>query len=164
MSYSEYGRSNNLSHVDITKLASHLTNGYPAAAHVDYKKGASGDHWMLITKKNCDGSYSAIDPVRGAEIKLLTTSDTNSRYTKQRAKQKTGALFGGTGTQDPAAKQITQNRQQDYIVVRFALLSPLGNNSAPSATTICSCPAPENIGQNETFFSLFTHRNVFELN
>lgn len=163
MSYTEYGRSSNLSQADLTKLNNHLSKGYPAAAHVDYKKSASGDHWILITKRNCDGSYSAIDPLFGGEISLLTTSDSNARYTKERAAKKTGVLFGGKETHNPKAGPKTKKGQQNYIVVRFALLSPLNNKIMPPATTTCSCSAPANTGQKETFFSLFTNRNVFEL-
>ena len=163
MSYNEFGRNSNLSQADLTKLTSHLTKGYPAAAHVDYKSSSQGDHWILITKKNCDGSFTAIDPLFGGEIKLLTTSDTNARHTKQRAAQKTGVLFGGNNTFDPHARDKIQKGQRNYIVVRFALLTPLGNIAPPTSTT-CSCPIPAGIGKNQPLFSLFTNRSVFELN
>ncbi|GLS24354.1 peptidoglycan-binding domain-containing protein [Marinibactrum halimedae] len=136
MVYEEYGRNNNLTKQDLLSLKTHLGKGYPVIAHVDYKKSATGDHWILIVRANADGTVSAIDPSGGGEIKLKTTPNENTRYQGDRAKEKSGVLFGYTGNQYKGVGPKTQSRQQKYIVVRFGLLSPVKSLYTPAPLQI----------------------------
>jgi len=144
MTYKEFGRNSNLTSQDMTLLKDHLGKGYPVAAHVDYKDKDNtaddlGDHWILVVRANSDGSFAAIDPMFGGEIKLKATANQNARYKGDRAKEKTGVLFGYKSGQDKKAGPKTQRNQQKYIVVRFGLLTPVQNE--PLITQMCIAPS-----------------------
>ena len=62
------------------KLDDNLDAGKPVVAGVDYKAGKSSavsnaDHFITITQRNADGSYTAVDPAGGKEIKLTRGAD-----------------------------------------------------------------------------------------
>lgn len=64
----------------ITNLDRSLEQGRPVVAGVDYKGGSSSgvsnaDHFVTITGRNADGSYSAIDPAGGREITFRRGED-----------------------------------------------------------------------------------------
>jgi hypothetical protein len=139
MTYKEYGRNTDLTGQDLNMISNHLAKGFPVAAHVDYKNSDIGDHWILLMRKNVDGSYAAIDPLKAGEIRLQTSPAKNTYYKGDRARQKTGVLFGTKGNQDINAGPKTKKQQQIYIVVRVGLLSPVGN-TAISATPIMRAP------------------------
>jgi len=59
-----------------------LQSGRPVVVGVDYRAGSGGtafgtgvDHWVTITGKNADGSYSAVDPAGGRSITLRPGAD-----------------------------------------------------------------------------------------
>jgi peptidoglycan hydrolase-like protein with peptidoglycan-binding domain len=59
------------------RLDAALAAGRPAVVGVDYRAGSGGtgngngvDHWMTITGKNPDGSYTAVDPAGGRPMTL----------------------------------------------------------------------------------------------
>ncbi|VAW61243.1 hypothetical protein MNBD_GAMMA11-1813 [hydrothermal vent metagenome] len=162
MKFEEYGRSSVLSAGDISLIVSHLSKGYPVAAHVDYKRGSAGDHWILIVRQNSDGTFSAIDPLFGGEIILNRSSANNARAESKAASKKKGVLFGEKGNQDKKAGPKTQKGQQNYIVVRFGLLSPLSLGAGPGV-----CLSEEYKKSSEVFsgFSLTTHtsKNAFDI-
>lgn len=118
MDYVEYGRGSNLGDADYSRIAAHVQAGKPVAAHVDYKKSANGDHWILITKKNGDGSFTAIDPATGKTCTLRRPKDDpeNLRLKDRGENGKVAVLAGwpdGGGS----------SNQQKYNVVRYGLLS-----------------------------------------
>jgi hypothetical protein len=64
----------------MSRLDQSLDAGRPVVAGVDYKAGSSSarsnaDHFITITGRNADGSYSAIDPAGGRAITLHPTGD-----------------------------------------------------------------------------------------
>lgn len=60
----------------ISQLDRNLDSGRPVVAGVHYKGGAQkSDHFITITGRNADGSYSAIDPAGGKEITLRASGD-----------------------------------------------------------------------------------------
>jgi len=81
-------------------------------AHVDYKKDWKGDHWILITGKNCDGSYNAIDPAYGKNLKLFTTPGAGKATNRH-------ILLYGRGT---SMSPKTPEKVKHYKVVRFVTL------------------------------------------
>lgn len=136
MKFKEYGRDSILSTDDINVIRSHLGKGHPVAAHVDYKRGAKGDHWILLVRQNADGSFAAIDPLFGGEIKLVKSTVNNARTKSNPELKKNGILFGSKGSHDKNAGPKTRKGQQNYIVVRFGLLSPM-------TETLGSCMADD---------------------
>lgn len=87
-------------------------------AHVHYKghgkdesRDWEGDHWVLLTQKNGDGSYTAIDPAYGEKISLYQSPDIGEEKGHQ-------VLFGrSTNKHKKVAK---------YRAVRFVYLTPKG--------------------------------------
>lgn len=121
MGYTEYGRAGNLVPDDVRLIDTHLNHGYPVAAHVDYKKGSAGDHWILIAARYDYGVYTAIDPAFGKTMRLTRGDNMtvdNPRY-HQIKDERQGVLFGWPGSGGSSS-------QEKYVVVRFALLSPSG--------------------------------------
>lgn len=125
MLYVEYGRTivggkgveYSLDDWHLTQLDTHLMTDRPVAAHVDYRGSTTGDHWILVVRRNGDHTYTAIDPATGGTMTLTSgrgQSVDNSRYA-QTKDQRTGILFG-----TPSGGQ---RNQQKYIVVRFGLLA-----------------------------------------
>lgn len=149
MNFKEYGRNVVLSSQDINVIIAHLNKGYPVAAHVDYKRGAKGDHWILLTRYNTDGSFSAVDPLFGGEIKLIKSATNNARANKNPALKKNGIIFGSKDNQDKNAGPLTQKGQQNYIVVRFGLLSPM-------VTEIGMCMAVDALPKSTPLISGFS--------
>lgn len=148
MKFKEYGRDSILSTDDINVIRSHLGKGYPVAAHVDYKRGSKGDHWILIIRQNADGSFAAIDPLFGGEIKLVKSTVNNARLKSKPELKINGILFGSKGNHDKNAGPITRKGQQNYIVVRFGLLSPM--------TEILGSCMDENINIDNKLYSGFS--------
>lgn len=121
MEFDEYGRAGELTPDDISLVDAHLNRGYPIAAHVDYKKDAVGDHWILVIARYGNGKYTAIDPAYGKTMQLTrgdNQSVNNVRYNEIKDERQ-GVLFGWSRSGASAA-------QEKYVVVRFALLSPSG--------------------------------------
>ncbi|MBN8183683.1 peptidoglycan-binding domain-containing protein [Roseibium aggregatum] len=118
-----YGFGSSLPSNAVDILLGHLAGGNPVALHVDYKKGGSGDHWVLATRKinDFEADVEAIDPASGGRMKFTRMNVFNSRYNDQGPEEKKGILFGipafgGT------ASQSRRDKQFDYIVVRFMTL------------------------------------------
>jgi Ethanolamine utilization protein EutJ (predicted chaperonin) len=97
-------------------LDNHLRTERPVAAHVDYRGGTSGDHWILVVQKNGDHTYTAIDPATGGAMTLMSGRDQSVNHARyaQTWDKRTGILFGMPGGRPS---------QQRYIVVRFGLLA-----------------------------------------
>ena len=63
-------------HVDIHQpgalpgLDQALRNGEPVMVRVDYKDGPAGDHTIVLTHKNPDGSYGGVDPAGGRAVTM----------------------------------------------------------------------------------------------
>ncbi|POF32811.1 peptidoglycan-binding domain-containing protein [Roseibium marinum] len=114
--------------VDI--LLGHLAGGNPVALHVDYKKGGSGDHWVLGTRKinDFEGDVEAIDPASGGRMKFTRMDVFNTRYAAQSDTEKKGILFG-LPTNGGSASPSRREKQYDYIVVRFMTLRSVAGTS-----------------------------------
>jgi len=95
----------------IAKINNGLKNGL-ILAHVDYKKDWKGDHWILLTDKNSDGSYSGIDPAYGKTLKLFTSPDDAGE------KHEYILLYGRSASMEPK----TPDNVKTYKVVRFITL------------------------------------------
>lgn len=119
MDYEEYGFTSGLQGTELNRISSHISKGLPVAANVDYKNSSKGDHWVLISKKNGNGTYEAIDPTYGKTMLLRPPKDEteNERYAARTSGQRKGVLVGWPGNGG------VEKNQQKYIVVRFALLS-----------------------------------------
>jgi hypothetical protein len=120
MTYDEFGRSSNLGQSDVSWIESHLAAGFPVAGHVDFRSSNVGDHWILIVQRRPDGTFDAIDPATGRMVRL-TKSPVSSMFDPKGGPRTDaigkGVLFGwGQGG---------SRSQQNYVVVRFALLAPL---------------------------------------
>ncbi len=71
----------------VSQLDANLDAGRPVVAGVDYKSGSSSstsnaDHFLTITGRNEDGSYTAIDPAGGHEITFERAADGSLRSGK----------------------------------------------------------------------------------
>lgn len=119
------GRSLALPTNSLDKINTHLATKRPIALHVDYKGGVTGDHWVLLLRKNGDATYVAVDPMSGREMKFTTSPLGNQRYHTTKVKKK-GVLFGVAGNWG----KNTKKAQANYIGVRFILLSPTGGGAA----------------------------------
>jgi hypothetical protein len=121
MEFDEYGRAGDLTANDVRLIDAHLNRGYPIAAHVDYKRDAVGDHWILVIARYGNGKFTAIDPAYGKTMQLTRGDNqtvNNPRYNEIKDERQ-GVLFGWSGSGGSSA-------QEKYVVVRFALLSPAG--------------------------------------
>ena len=83
------------------ELNRNLDAGRPVVAGVDYRRGRSSgfsaaDHFITITGRNADGSYTAVDPAGGHEITLR--SDGN------------GMLRGGRNNRYRVSEMVFLNR------------------------------------------------------
>ncbi len=121
MSYDEFGRGANLTASDVAFIESNLAAGNPVAGHVDYKASNVGDHWILIFRRNPDGTFEAIDPATGRVVRL--TKSPMSSLGDPRGGPRIdaiakGVLFGWGQGGSP--------HQMNYVVVRFGLLAPQG--------------------------------------
>jgi hypothetical protein len=123
MGYVEYGRSKDLTDSDVVNFNNHLAKGLPIAAHVDYNVSPAGDHWVLVTQKNVDGTYVAIDPSGGKKFFMKARVDPGENKRVEKLHGSKGKLFGYKGGQGTAGP-LTQSHEQQYIMVRFGLLSP----------------------------------------
>lgn len=54
-----------------------LRNGEPVMVRVDYKGGPEGDHTIVLTHKNPDGSYGGIDPAGGRAVTMRADANGN---------------------------------------------------------------------------------------
>ncbi len=123
-----FGTSLPINAADI--LLGHLAAGNPVALHVDYKKGGSGDHWVLATRKinDFEADLEAIDPASGGKMKFTRMDAFNSRYAAQNTAERKGILFG-LPTTGGAASPSRREKQYDYIVVRFMTLKSVAGTS-----------------------------------
>lgn len=126
MSYYEFGRTKDTKPEDVSIIDAALQSGYPVAANVDFKGSSAGDHWILIVKKYSGGTYGAIDPAYGTEMKLTSSpacSMGGPGFTRTENIRR-GVLYGLNmgGTAD----------QQQYVVIRFAVLEPAFGNMCGS--------------------------------
>jgi hypothetical protein len=127
MSYEEYGRAKDLKPEDVALIDCHLTYGYPVAANLDYKGSAAGDHWILIVQRFGDYTFGSIDPSYGRELRLTAhpqCAPGTPQFTREE-NIKRGVLYG-LGMGGTAS-------QQQYVVVRFALLSPASGGICSAA-------------------------------
>jgi hypothetical protein len=118
MTYNEFGRSESTRASDVSLIELNLTSGYPVAAHVDYKSSGIGDHWILVIRRTAGAEFEAIDPATGRLLKLTSgpQSSPNDPPLVRNTSIDKGVLFGwGQGG---------SKNQQQYVVVRFALLGP----------------------------------------
>ncbi|WP_295584990.1 peptidoglycan-binding domain-containing protein [uncultured Lamprocystis sp.] len=118
MNYDEHGRVKLLSPNDVEYISSNLLAGHPIAAQVDYKSSAVGDHWILLIRRNGTDEFDAIDPATGRALKLTSAPQTpaSGPSLTRTVSIPHGVLFGwGQGG---------STNQQQYVVVRFALLAP----------------------------------------
>jgi hypothetical protein len=123
MTYDEYGRTAPLEPGDVAIIQAHIQNGYPVAAHVAYGDTTAGCHWIVIIRRHGDGSYGCIDPAYGDSVKLsnkparfATATSVKSTAAKKTESAPQGVLYGFGNGGSP--------QQQQYVVVRFACLSP----------------------------------------
>lgn len=54
-----------------------LRRGEPVMLRVDYKNGPEGDHTVVLTGRNADGSYTGIDPAGGRAVTMRADADGN---------------------------------------------------------------------------------------
>lgn len=80
--------------------------------HVDYKRSWKGDHWILLTDKNSDGSYLGIDPTYGKPVTLYTSADSHETHASY-------ALLYGRST---SMGENTPDNVKGYKLVRFVTL------------------------------------------
>ena len=137
MSVERYGPGyeNEIGENAISLIDGHLAQGFPIAAHVDYKRvGSDGDHWILITNKtnDCYRKYDAIDPASGTKMGLTPNSAANTRdldlFLKKMDDPKftyqPGVLYGIASPPSAKCSEKQRNKQDNYRMVRFLLLSP----------------------------------------
>jgi len=118
MSYEEYGKATATKAEDVAIIQAQIQNGYPVAGQVAYGGSTTGCHWILIVKRHVDGSFGCIDPAYGAAVKLSSKPARSGagRGIKKAEPMPQGVLYGyGNGG---------STSQQQYVVVRFACLSP----------------------------------------
>jgi hypothetical protein len=131
------GRSWDLKASHISWIESHLAAGFPVAGEVDYHDPtdpkskapkSAGDHWILIFRRRPDGTFEAIDPSYGDLVTLTKAPMSSLRDPKGGPRTDAihkGVLFGwGQGG---------KGGQSNYVVVRFALLAPLGGGGYSAA-------------------------------
>jgi peptidoglycan hydrolase-like protein with peptidoglycan-binding domain len=129
MTGTHYGFDTALPSNAVDILLGHLAGGNPVALHVDYKKGATGDHWVLATRKinDFEGDVEAIDPASGGRMKFTRMDVFNSRYAARSEAERTGILFGLPAY--GGTSQSRREKQYDYIVVRFMTLRSVAGTS-----------------------------------
>jgi peptidoglycan hydrolase-like protein with peptidoglycan-binding domain len=118
MTYEEYGKATPTKPEDVAIIQANVQAGYPVAANVAYGGSTTGRHWILIVKRHSDGSFGCIDPAYGSGVQL-TSNPTCSGAGLASKKKETiarGVLYGFGNGGSP--------NQQQYVVVRFACLSP----------------------------------------
>jgi hypothetical protein len=118
MTYEEYGKAAAINPNDVSIIQMQLQNRYPVAAHVAYGGSTTGCHWILIIQRHADGSFGCIDPANGAAVRLTTKAELSATSAGKKRTEPVpqGVLYGfGNG-----GSRI----QQQYVVVRFACLSP----------------------------------------
>ncbi|MEM9062092.1 MAG: peptidoglycan-binding domain-containing protein [Pseudomonadota bacterium] len=98
------------------KIIAHLKTDRPVAAHVDYKGGASGDHWVLLTDANGSGTVTGIDPATGKKMTFAKQRNISPRH-KDTTR---GVLFGSSGSAN----------QKNYGITRYILLSEISGTAA----------------------------------
>ena len=140
MSVQRYGPDyeNNIDENALSLIDAHLANGNPIAAHVDYRrkqnyKGSKGDHWILITNKCNDPfrHYDAIDPASGTKMGMTKYSANNQRdfdlfmkkLNNDAFSYQPGVLYGVPSATGVCSER-QRNKQKNYRMVRFLLLSP----------------------------------------
>jgi hypothetical protein len=118
MTYEEYGKATPTKPEDVTIIQERVQSGYPVAAQVAYGDSATGRHWILIVKHHSDGSFGCIDPAYGASITLSSRQGSFGKHqgSKNSETVARGVLYGFGNGGSP--------HQQQYVVVRFACLSP----------------------------------------
>lgn len=127
MTYEEYGKATPTKPEDVTIIQEHVQSKYPVAAQVAYGGSTTGRHWILIVKRHSDGSFGCIDPAYGASV-TLSSSATSSGKKPVSKKSETvaqGVLYGFGNGGSP--------HQQEYMVVRFACLSPAAGGFCSSS-------------------------------
>jgi hypothetical protein len=130
MTYEEYGKAAAIKQSDVNIIQMQLQNQHPVAAHVAYGGSTTGCHWILIIQRHVDGSFGCIDPAYGAAVKLTTKAGPSATGSgkKRTEPMPQGVLYGfGNG-----GSRI----QQQYVVVRFACLSPRGWEIQPRGRVI----------------------------
>ncbi|MCK0149610.1 hypothetical protein MWU54_06225 [Marivita sp. S6314] len=138
--YGGGGYENSIGPNAIALIDSHLAQGYPVAAHVDYKDRArgddsAGDHWVLIVRKNGGPiyQYETIDPASGTIMHMCTHENTReyeymtekllSDMRDKKFSYQPGVLFGRASPVGKCSEK-QRNKQDAYRMVRFLLLSP----------------------------------------
>jgi hypothetical protein len=102
---------------DAKQIESNLLAGNPVAAHVDYKSSAIGDHWILITKRNGNGTFGCIDPATGRAMTLTSSPPPAMAVQQGMDRDLAGGVLFGWG-------QGGSSNQSKYVVKRFGLLAP----------------------------------------
>jgi hypothetical protein len=118
MSYEEYGKVKPTKPADVAIIQANVQAGYPVAANVAYGGSTAGRHWILIVRRHSDGSFGCIDPASGSGVELTSNPTCSGAGLPSKKKQAIarGVLYGfGNGG---------STNQQQYVVVRFACLSP----------------------------------------
>jgi hypothetical protein len=118
MTYDEYGKATSTKPEDVAIIQANVQAGHPVAANVAHGGSTTGRHRILIVKRNSDGSFECIDPAYGSGV-LLRSNPTCSPpglVSKKKATIARGVLYGSGNGGSP--------NQQQYVVVRFACLSP----------------------------------------
>jgi peptidoglycan hydrolase-like protein with peptidoglycan-binding domain len=118
MTYDEYGKATSTKPEDVAIIQANVQAGHPVAANVAYGGSTTGRHWILIVKRNSDGSFECIDPAYGSDVQLRSnpTCSPPGLVSKKRSTIARGVLYGSGNGGSP--------NQQQYVVVRFACLSP----------------------------------------
>ena len=123
MAMDQYGHGTEIPLNSLDLIHGHVAKGNPVAAHVDYKKGDAGDHWVLITRRVSGNliEFEGIDPAGGNVMYFHSISALNDRYHYGTGGSRRGVLFGVAGNDGSDSRR---KKQMDYIVQRFILLSP----------------------------------------
>jgi hypothetical protein len=127
MTYKEYGKATPTKPEDVTIIQEHIQSGCPVAAHVAYGGSARGRHWILIAKHHSGGSFGCVDPAYGDKVNLTSrpTSFGKDPHSKKSEMITGGVLYGSGNGGSP--------HQQQYVVVRFACLSPAAGGVCSSS-------------------------------
>jgi hypothetical protein len=127
MTYEEYGRATPTKPEDVTLIQEHIQSGYPVAAQVAYGGSTMGRHWLLIVKRHSDRSFGCIDPAYGASVTLSSEPTSFGKHSSSKKSETIarGVLYGFGNGGSP--------NQQQYVVVRFACLSPAAGGFCSSS-------------------------------
>lgn len=90
-----------------------LSRGGIPVIHVTHDGDLTGDHFLMITKRNPDGSFTAVDPAGAADVIALNANLQNTRYV-------TLSVRAYYKADSPRGREILAARAQNKAATIFA--------------------------------------------